>query len=532
MKSLQEYELDDSLTLYTREHTSSWEPKLTDYGALKGGDWNFFSIEDAKNLHIAETSCLTIDVRLIKDSGSSKTQRILNEYTCGDVVHGFLELRNITSQPIRFDALCLSLRGHIVVVDSQSKSRNIRTILKMDDYDEGLNSKVTSHVELPGDRILRPNSRYMKEFAFKIPDQLLETECPYGIMQHYNMPPSLGLDRCHKQFKYQNLEIDKILGYARAKEIGSPIWAWDQAEDLSVSYSIEAIIVGKDERRNERCILKQFEHFIRIVPPSIPSSTEATHPGLQSVGSQFFYRKAYCSSFLRRLFKFVGFPSKDHLDESGIILLGAPVPLNPCRYRSPQLIANQNAFILKNPHERHNRLRIQGIVPLEKRSPMRELSISLGYLPVSNKTHAPPKIRFMEVELLSITGRSSHHIPTNLDHSILLDQREMDRLKKESAEYSDVDIDVTRLPDAFDSRRTRKRNSRSRWFFNGSEYIQELLIDVEPPKNFSKTLVPSFTSCTCFRSYYIRINIIFKNTVSRTHLDVPIVISNTIFDYI
>ncbi|CAR26774.1 hypothetical protein ZYGR_0I00450 [Zygosaccharomyces rouxii] len=518
-----EYEFDDSLAFTGEKHKSSltsWNPKQVDGGTLIDGDWKGISIEDARNLPVTDNPSLVLKVRLIQDSGSSKIQRILNEYTNGDIVHGFLELKNVSSEPVKFDAFYLSLEGHMVVTDSQSRSRKTKSILKMDD-DEVLENKQGDDIGLPSDRILRSHTNYKKEFVFKIPGQLLEPVCQHGILQHYDLPPSLGLDKHHQKLKYQNLKIDKILGYTRANEIGSPIWPLDQAEDLSIDYSIETILVGDNAQKDGHCIIKQFEHFIRIIPSSICSPSSE---GPRFVVRQLPYRVVSQPTFLKRLLHlFVS--SRATLDKSGIIVLTAPVPQRALSYHSPQLITNQNSLDFKNSDERQNRSRIQDMIPPDQHDPLKRLCVNIRY--ISKDNQVPPKLHSLDVELISLTGKSSEHIPSRLSYDMLLDQDKLDHLRKKSPEFAALDVNIAALPDAFRAQKRKKLSSRDRWFFNGLEYEQDVELDLEYSKNFSKTLIPSFTSCMCFRRYCIRVSMLFDDRINRPHLNIPIDVRNT-----
>lgn len=523
MKLPCEYEFDDALA----NSVTKYKPSLTnihtkqvDGGTFIDGGWKGISIEDTRILPLADDPSLATKFRLVQDSGSSKTQRILNEYTSGDLVHGFLELKNVSSKPIKFDAFYLSLEGHMVVTDSLSRSRTTKTILKMDD-DEWLEDKKVDDSALPLDKILKPHTNYRKEFVFKIPDHLLEPVCQHGTPQHYDLPPSLGLDKHHKQFKYQNLRIDSILGYARANEFGSPIWSLDQAEDLSINYSIEAVLVGENARKGGTCILKQSEHSVRIIPSTTWSPSIE---GPQTVERRLPYKVVGQPTILRRLLHlFVS--SKGTSDKSGVIILTASAPQRALSYHSPPLITRQNAFDFKNDGERQNRLRVQDTIPSYQRDPLKRICVNIRYVPKNENT--PPKLRSVDVELLSITGKSSGHISSQLSYDTLLDQDKLDHLRKKLPEFSCLDVNTTTLPNAFGVQKPSKWFTRDRWFFNGSEYEQDLVLDLEYSKGFSKTLIPSFTTCMCFRCYCIRVNILFDDRINRTHLNIPVDVWNT-----
>lgn len=524
MELSSEYEFNDVLT----DSIKKYEPSLVACNTKKidggnfidGVNWRGVSIEDARSLPLADDPYLVMKFRLVQNPGSSKIQRILKEYTNGDFVHGFLELKNTSSEPIHFDAFYLSLEGHMVVTNPLSRSRTTKTILKMDN-DERLEKDQVGYVGLPSDKILRPHTNYRKEFVFRIPDSLLETVCQCEIPEHSDLPPSVGLDKHHKQFKYQNLRIDTILGYARANEFGSPIWSCDLAEDLSIDYSIEAIFVGRNVGNGGHCILKQSEYYVRIIPSNTWSpSTEDS----QIVERRLSYKVVNRPTVLKRFLHLL-FASKETLDKSGVIILTASVPQRALPYHSPPLITHQNAFEFKNDLEQQNRLKIKDIIPRYQCDPLKNICVKIRYIPKDHKVL--PKLCSVNLELLSITGKSSHHIPSKISYEVLLDEDKLHQLRKKSPEFSTLHIDTTTLSDVFRVQKTSKWFTKDRWYFNGSEYEQDVVLDLEYSKNLCKTLIPSFTSCMCFRRYCLRVNMLFDDRLNCSHLIIPVDVWNT-----
>lgn len=58
-----------------------------------------------------------------------------------------------------------------------------------------------------------------------------------------------------------------MLGYGHLGTKGSPILTNDLCSDnLSVSYTIDARVVGKDAKRNELTIMKEKEYNLRLIP--------------------------------------------------------------------------------------------------------------------------------------------------------------------------------------------------------------------------------------------------------------------------
>ncbi|GAV47952.1 hypothetical protein ZYGR_0I02480 [Zygosaccharomyces rouxii] len=214
-----------------------------------------------------------------------ESPNLLKEYTCGDVVHGMVLIRNNSDKPMTFEMFYVMLEGTIAVVDRTQKTRSTKNILRMVDMSA---SWAQFHVEpsvsldqcfgkfdscdkttfgFPPNKILKPNGCYKKLFSFKIPDQLLESHCPHGMSEHFSLPPSIGVDKHRKGCNFRDLKINHLLGYGRAETRGGPIWADDLADDdVCVNYSVKAILVGRHNKTKELFNMRQAEYSIRVIP--------------------------------------------------------------------------------------------------------------------------------------------------------------------------------------------------------------------------------------------------------------------------
>ncbi|AQZ09721.1 (ZYRO0C01100g) [Zygosaccharomyces parabailii] len=416
-------------------------------------------VDDARRLNTAQAPVM-MEIHLTKVSTQSdekvESQKILNEYTCGDEVRGFVVVHNDSFKPVTFETISLTLEGYVVAVNSQTRSRSCRNILKMadtgTDYSEAQSFGVKTNVDcLPEDKVLQPHIKYKRYFEFKLPDRLLDSTCPNGEISHSGLPPSLGLDKHHKCFKYRDLMINSFLGYARANERGSPIWAADFAQDLSISYAVKAVLVGKDAKWQEFYIMQEAEHFLRIIPSYIAPITRVKGDDVEPLGkvSETFCKTpedgkkagevdvevcrvdekenhpigdvAFVSQQLP--YKIGTHPTlRDKLfcsparhkklyEISGLIVLSSAIPQRALPYRSPGLIAKDNVLACKSEHDRENRLEIQDLVGDGQGMPLKELQLEVICIPSGNSiTKRLPHIKAVHAELICITGKSKNHI--------------------------------------------------------------------------------------------------------------------------
>lgn len=62
------------------------------------------------------------------------------------------------------------------------------------------------------------------------------------------------------------------------------------------------------------------------------------------------------------------------------------------------------------------------------------------------------------------------------------------------------------------------------------EYKRQLMVDLEFKDRMKETLVPSFQSCLCTRSYFIRVSMQFDMNIGILDIDIPILIKNSYID--
>lgn len=229
-----------------------------------------------------------IEIRVTKHPSlpplKSENEYMLKEYTSGDTVHGYCVIENKSNQPVKFEMLYVTLEGYISVVDKQKGKRTVKRFLRMVDLSAswsytnielgtGLKYKSwgvdsdNSILGLNNDRILEPGVKHKKFFVFKFPTQLLDTTCKHEIFTHCLLPPSLGVDKYKDHCKYAAIDINNTLGCGHLATKGSPILTYDMAgSDISINYTVDARIVGKDPKTQKLSLIKESEYNIRFIP--------------------------------------------------------------------------------------------------------------------------------------------------------------------------------------------------------------------------------------------------------------------------
>lgn len=264
-----------------------------------GGESDAAGIEDDLNENenvfidklytLPKMNCsVEIEIRVTKHPSlpplKSENEYMLKEYTSGDTVHGYCVIENKSNQPVKFEMLYVTLEGYISVVDKQKGKRTVKRFLRMVDLSAswsytnielgtGLKYKSwgidsdNSILGLNNDRILEPGVKHKKFFVFKFPTQLLDTTCKHEIFSHCLLPPSLGIDKYKNHCKYAAIDINNTLGCGHLASKGSPIVTYDMAgSDISINYTVDARIVGKDPKIQKLSLIKESEYNIRFIP--------------------------------------------------------------------------------------------------------------------------------------------------------------------------------------------------------------------------------------------------------------------------
>ena len=263
-------------------------------------DSDNINIDKLYSLPKLTTSPIDIDIRITKNVAKPHTpkyeeQSMLKEYTNGDIIHGYCIISNQSPHKLKYEMFYVTLEGYISLVDRKKGKRTVKRFLRMVDLsaswsytDIDVSSGINytpgeldhydgSYIGLTNNRTLEPHTRYKKFFMFKLPQQLLDVTCKHEHYSHCLLPPSFGIDKFKNHFKYSGIKINNVLGCGHMGIKGSPILTNDLSnDDISINYTIDARIVGKDIKTQKLNLMREKEFNLRVIPFGF-TSTYATN---------------------------------------------------------------------------------------------------------------------------------------------------------------------------------------------------------------------------------------------------------------
>lgn len=246
------------------------------------------------------SNAVKISIQFTKEVGELGKEPILidpllHEYKQGDLINGFVLITNESNQPISFDMFYVLFEGNLTVANSldvnDRKPTRVEKFLQMFDFSASwnhahINRLITEYAnayECPlitdtyddtkmafPDRKLLPGVTYKRFFTFKIPENLLDSECGHSLLDHTQIPPTLGKSRAQD---YVNLTYRPDASKTKSLSF----------IDTSISYGVQARFIGRASKYNvnlstrndpvlinskgdEYVILKETNRFLRIVP--------------------------------------------------------------------------------------------------------------------------------------------------------------------------------------------------------------------------------------------------------------------------
>ncbi|KAF6012165.1 hypothetical protein HII13_001738 [Brettanomyces bruxellensis] len=275
---------------------------------------NTNALKDLKGLKKVD---LPIEVKIFVTQQPAKMhhyippKNVLTEYKPGEIITGYITVKNCGEEIIPFQMFLVSLEGIVGTrrwpagIDPQPQKSNIF----MQTYDLGA-SYHPSHICLslngpdckgeqdkldgsfygfPESQKLQPGVTYKKFFTFIVPFYTLDTTCPYQIPDHLILPPSFGMNTsvptelCNNSYwcdsvAASNFNVDSSRGYVfRDFHPGSAMRVRDFSNDYQfVSYSIRAKLIGSNLELNKSCdvesaasnsdlvVINDIHYFIRI----------------------------------------------------------------------------------------------------------------------------------------------------------------------------------------------------------------------------------------------------------------------------
>ncbi|KAI5961629.1 BUL1 [Candida pseudojiufengensis] len=226
----------------------------------------------------------------------------LYEYTQGDLLNGYLTIRNTSNKPISFEMFYLLFEGSFMVANNKDLKDltpvKIRRFLEMFDFSGSWNdahiNRLVSESEdiyfctagdfqdpIDGtnlyfkDKILRPNRTYKRFFSFKIPENLLDSECnEHSLSKHTEIPPTLGLSRWEIKH-YPEREDQKIrdlsiintsIGYGVMGRFIGKKSTWESEFGKFETPKHKDFTKLVNSKGDEYIILKEITNFVRVIP--------------------------------------------------------------------------------------------------------------------------------------------------------------------------------------------------------------------------------------------------------------------------
>lgn len=213
-----------------------------------------------------------------------------NEFKQGDFIHGYITIKNTSSEPIPFDMVYVVLEGELAVVQANRgpgepyyhptvfKFLNMLDLFALWSYanidrlatDNGdphdwCNGETDPYdntvLSIDVKRLFQPGVTYKRFFSFRLPDKLLDDNCEiHSLDVHCQPPPTIGSPR--------SLNV-----YSRAKpETGDPKLKDFSLIDTFASYKVAARVIGRASQylnriTNDRYILAADVNLpFRVIP--------------------------------------------------------------------------------------------------------------------------------------------------------------------------------------------------------------------------------------------------------------------------
>lgn len=295
------------------EDTNLWRETILD---------NVHKLTNLTYFNKEVSNAVKISIQFTKEVGELGKEPILidsrlHEYKQGDLINGFVLITNESNEPIPFDMFYVLFEGNLTVANTldvnDRKPSKVERFLQMFDFSASwnhayINRLITEYAnayECPlitdsyddtkmgfSNRKLLPGVTYKRFFTFKIPENLLDSECGHSLLDHTQIPPSLGKSRSED---YVNLTYKPDATKTKSLSF----------IDTSISYGVQARFIGRASKYNvnqskkndpvlinskgdEYVILKETNRFLRIVPQV--RYLTPNQKAIKRKGSQILYK--------------------------------------------------------------------------------------------------------------------------------------------------------------------------------------------------------------------------------------------------
>lgn len=402
--------IDDVRVDLTNERPPAYTLSGADSDAVNDGSFDADPSHNPDSLllnHISQLQKidLPVDVKIVLTKKPARLnmevpmEYSLKEFRPGELLTGYITIKNRSSEVVPFEMFLVSLEGFIGIDRIPRGTTNLpqgRTKLFLRTYDLSASFHpsdiwLSSHGEMedsridkrdgtmygfPEDKSMDPGVTYKKFFSFVIPKFVLDTACPYQIPEHLLLPPSFGLDKnastgvtgelLPSTLDCDNLDVDCAHGYTR---IGDTRGSLMKVKDLAapnqhVTYCITVQFIGANLDAYKKyynpdtfctfdhIFLKDIRHFIRI-NTSKEGAKDQELPPPSARSEMITTRSLPTARDLELLNIRVERMIQEMTDVLGSID-AANIPDN-APHRSPDQIHQSHVLLMKGSHDRYKR---------------------------------------------------------------------------------------------------------------------------------------------------------------------------------
>lgn len=291
--------------------------------SAENGESSRYEVDKLYKLPHHESPSIEIKITLIKEpvepNKPTNKQTLIREFSSGELINGFVTVCNKGAKPVKFEGFYVSLEGMVNVRNKDTHKSTTMRILNTHDLSaiwsysqvelaSGMNYDSTildqtdnSRLGLPNSKILKPKLKYKKYFCFKVPKEILDTNCKHQIPNHISLPPSFGVDDDKRENQY--LEINNLTGFGHTGLIGSALITADMAsyregvlpvlkkhlkepkassklkhgfnyDGSNINYHIGAKLVMKNSSNKGLYVLNKTTYNLRIIPNTLSSNAK------------------------------------------------------------------------------------------------------------------------------------------------------------------------------------------------------------------------------------------------------------------
>lgn len=295
------------------------------FSSLSTGDTSLDRFEVDKFYKLPHKVSNNIEIKVVltkhpvEPNTISEKENLLREFSSGELINGYVTVMNRSPNPLKFEGFYVSFEGSTNMKNRDEKNTTTMRFLKTHDLSatwsyaqvelaSGVNYDSTvvdttdnTKLGLPNSKILKPKKKYKKYFCFKVPKEILDSNCKHQIPQHLALPPSYGLNRDNPNNAF--IDMNYMLGYGHTGLKGSALLCPDLAsyddyvadylkknmkgvkssgklkngftnEGSSINYSVSCKLIIKEEGAPMPYVLNDTVYNIRVIPNTLSSNSK------------------------------------------------------------------------------------------------------------------------------------------------------------------------------------------------------------------------------------------------------------------